>query len=601
MTAPNAIDTAQHALDVALRHVADKPDVVRQLSDARNALARLRDDATQSGLADRRLTALLEVTRAISTSLDLEEVLNLTMDSAIRLTGAERGFLMGVNANTGDLEVRVARNVQQESINANNVEMQISHSVMQHAASTGEPVLTTNAQEDPRFAQQVSVVSFALRSIMCAPLRIQGRVIGVVYVDNRVKSGIFQPADLDLLSAFASAAAVAIENARLYTLTDQALHQRIAELQTMQQIDRDLNTVHNFADVMALTLNWAIRGAQAETGWLAVVDRGVAALRVVAGDGRDELLSLNHPALHAETPVLVNTESDGPCLLAALRRDREVLGLLAVCQAEPFDERARAFLERYAEHAAIAVENAQLVEQLRATNDAKNRFISHISHELRLPMTSIQGYADLLKGGMFGPLNEQQLQFVEVIRNNVVRMKTLVSDLADISRIESGRLKIEPRAVPVSSAVNDALVNLRPMIEGRRQTLVVSLPDGLPTIWVDHTRLHQILTNLISNANKYTPDGGQIEVSARLENDRVAIAVTDTGIGIAPDDLAQLFTQFFRSEHQAVREQQGWGLGLHVARLLTQAMGGQIAVESTPGLGSTFTVWLPIQPVALPN
>ena len=188
------------------------------------------------------------------------------------------------------------------------------------------------------------------------------------------------------------------------------------------------------------------------------------------------------------------------------------------------------------------------------------------------------------------------LTFVEVIRNNVGRMKALVSDLADISRIESGRLKVEPREIPVASVINDALTSLRPLIDGRNQTLTMTLADDLPLVWADHSRLHQILVNLVSNANKYTPDGGSISVQASTEGDRVRIDVSDNGIGMTAEELEQLFEQFFRSEKQIVRDQQGWGLGLHVTRLLINALGGRIDVTSTEDAGSTFSIWLPTQP-----
>jgi signal transduction histidine kinase len=173
-------------------------------------------------------------------------------------------------------------------------------------------------------------------------------------------------------------------------------------------------------------------------------------------------------------------------------------------------------------------------------------------------------------------------------------MAALVADLDDIARIETGRLKLEPQPLPVRTPVEEALHSLRTRFEEKGQTLVVDLPDGLPEVMADPSRLVQVLTNLLDNARKYTPAGGQIEVSAALNERVVRLAVRDTGIGIRPEDQARLFTQFFRSDDDAVRSQPGWGLGLNVARQLIEQMGGRIGMQSRPEGGSEFWFTLPV-------
>jgi GAF domain-containing protein len=167
-----------------------------------------------------RLAALYEVSSQLGKSLDLDEVLNQVMDAIIQLTGAERGILMLYNEESGQLSMRAARNVDKESIDAD--ALNISRTVVERAIATGKGILTSNAQEDDRFSGQQSVVGYQLRSIMCAPLQARGFHLGAVYVDNRLFSGVFEEPDLDLLVTFANQAAVAIENARLFTQTDAA-------------------------------------------------------------------------------------------------------------------------------------------------------------------------------------------------------------------------------------------------------------------------------------------------------------------------------------------------------------------------------------------
>lgn len=181
-----------------------------------------------------RLSALYEVSSQLGKSLDLGEVLNQVMDSIIQLTGAERGFLMLYDAEQDKLQTRAARNFDQETIEADAIN--ISHTVIERAISIGEGILSSNAQEDDRFSGQESVVGYQLRSIMCAPLLVRGQTLGAVYVDNRLFSGVFEKDDLGLLVTFANQAAIAIENARLFTQTDQALARRVEELSSSSEL-----------------------------------------------------------------------------------------------------------------------------------------------------------------------------------------------------------------------------------------------------------------------------------------------------------------------------------------------------------------------------
>jgi signal transduction histidine kinase len=562
-----------------------------------------------------RLAALYEVSQALNSSLNLDEALVIVMDAAIRLTHAERGFLMLFDDETGELAFRIARSNKQETLFESGFE--VSRSVLREVAQTGTPVVTTNAQDDPRFAKQESVVQFALRSIMAVPLMVRGRIIGVLYVDNKIRAGTFEETGLGLLNSFASQAAIAIENARLYTQTDQALAARVAELQTMQKIDRQLNAAFELDKVVRLTLEFALQRTQAQSGWIGLgTDDG---MRVVAGQaaGLGEMVPLDHPflkrVLAKGQPQRLTPwpgEATFRLVVPAVVRDGKVIGVIvAEREGHPFSASAEEFLVRLADHAAIAIENARLYAAVKHANDAKSKFVSIVSHELKLPMTSIKGYADLLRQGVVGGVNEQQVQFLNVIRSNVERMAVLVSDLSDISRIETGRLKIEIGSVEVAPFVEEALVGLRGQIEAKGQTLSVKIPPNLPRVRSDKSRLIQILSNLVSNAHKYSPSGAPIVVAAErvmalppmvlsktglLPQPHIRLSVTDQGYGISPEDQAKLFSQFFRSDDPLVREQAGWGLGLHITRRLVELLGGEISLQSAPGKGSTFAFIVPV-------
>lgn len=564
-----------------------------------------------------RLAALYEVSSQLGTSLDLSEVLNQVMDAIIHLTEAERGFLMLFDNVTGTLQTMAARNVDQETIGGHS--MHISRTVVERAAATGEGILTNNAQEDERFSTQQSVVGYQLRSIMCAPLRARGRTIGAAYVDNRLFAGVFQQEDLDLLSTFANQAAIAIENARLFTQTDQALERRVQELSLFQSIDQQLNKSLDLNRVLSLALDWAVAYTNADGGSIGLIEHDEEQqntfLRLLAHKEYD-YVDMNNvvPASH---PILAQILATGQSVLTQnvtavqaidgtpstvqfavpIKREQdEIIGLITLeaTQLNALDAEDKAFVERLADRAAVAIKNSSLYEEIRAANKAKSDFISIVTHELRLPMTSIKGYTDLLASGMTGELNEQQKQFIDVIRRNLGRMNTLISDLSDINRIESGRMKFETKEFFFQDVVEDVTNSLQETITSRQQTLTIHMPENLEAVYADPIRINQVLSNLVSNAHKYTQDGGEIEILVYQKDAQTFVSVTDNGYGISEEDQNRLFTQFFRAETREVRAQQGWGLGLSIVKKMVEAQEGEISFTSQLGKGSTFTFTIPL-------
>ncbi len=239
-------------------------------------------------------------------------------------------------------------------------------------------------------------------------------------------------------------------------------------------------------------------------------------------------------------------------------------------------------------------ELAEARDDAVAANQSKSEFVSIVSHELKLPMTSIKGYSDLMLAGATGQLNENQSSFLKTIRNNVNRMATLVSDLADISRIESGNIRLEPREVPVWDVIDEVVTLTRTQVTQKNQTVTVDIPTELPKAWCDRNRLAQILTNLVSNANKYTPEGGAITVQAVRDDSMIRIRVQDNGLGMTPEDQQKLFGKFFRSADDKIRESPGTGLGLSITKNLIELQGGKVWFESEFRKGTTFYFTVPI-------
>jgi len=564
-------------------------EVIRRIQEWQVTVNRLAGNVAQES----ELAALHDLNRVLNSSLDLADTLDLVMDTLIRLTGAERGCLM-LQAEGDELVIEAARNFDQESLEASDLE--VSHTVVQQAIKTGEPVLTTNALLDPRFSGEASIIGYHLRSITCMPLRARGTVIGALYLDNHIQEGVFSKDDLPTLTTFANQAAIAIENARLYTETDQALAARVGELTTLQRIDRDLNKSLDFDRVLDLTLSWALDGTTADTGVLCIpLADGAMHMARATRDDRE-------PADPDPQEIDLAMESSEPIhigrlrLLVPIRVEQRTIGFIDLRSlGRPgFAEEQKRFASRLADHAAVAIENARLYEELRRANTAKSEFVSFVAHELRTPISSILGYATLLAHGTVGSLNEKQKQFIEAVEQNVNRMELLVSDLQDISRIESGQLSLELVNASVEHVLKGAAQTLNAQIERHGQTIELNVPEELPRVKADPIRLGQVVNNLLSNATKYTPDGGRITVTAQKRDGYVECSVSDTGVGIEPADQERIFDKFYRVHNPTIDNVPGTGLGLSIAKSLLEMQGGSIQVESEPGKGSTFRFTVPI-------
>lgn len=233
------------------------------------------------------------------------------------------------------------------------------------------------------------------------------------------------------------------------------------------------------------------------------------------------------------------------------------------------------------------------IVQASSVQQAQTEFVSTVSHELRTPLTSIKGFADtILRAGERIEANQQR-RYVGIIKDQADRLTRLVEDLLAVSRLESKKMQLTMRAVDFGETLQRVIRNLSD--KARTHRIVSHLAAGLPPVWADADRLEQILTNLIDNAIKYSPPQTTVTISARdidLQPEMVEFSVSDEGVGIPPEHLPQIFTKFSRLDNPLVRQTEGTGLGLYITRSLVVALGGEIAVESSPGK-TTFTVRLP--------
>jgi signal transduction histidine kinase len=315
---------------------------------------------------------------------------------------------------------------------------------------------------------------------------------------------------------------------------------------------------------------------------------------------------------------LLASMTEGKALIAVpLKTKDRILGSLTVDRMQPHSltQDDLELMMTVARQVAIALDNVSAYEQIEYLNvglEAKVRartaeleqgdrlrsqFLSHVSHELKTPITSIKGFAQNLLDGLTGPLNEKQKRYVSRMSENSDRLIRMIEALLDRTRIQSGRLDLVPVELDLGHCVADAVEQLRLLAQAKKQTLDAVVPPAPLMVWADRDRLIQIVTNLVQNAVKFTPEGGRITVTVKQETQALAgVSVLDTGPGIPPEFLDQIFDPFFRAK-EGRSDIKGLGLGLSIVRTLVELHGGAIAARSEPGQGAELYFTIPLRPM----
>ena len=531
-----------------------------------------------------QLEALYRLTREISVSLDPDQVMERTLHIVSESVGTSHGSIMLMDQDKGVLVIRAILGRDRPlPPGGEPTPFGPGEGLAGWVYQQREAVLVGDVTKDPRWVKSKGNGA-RTRSIIAAPLTVDLETYGVMTISDE-QSNIFTEEHLRLVDTAAGQVAKAISSSQLYNYISetaqelgetlrreqeeaskfQAILQSIADGVVVTDVNGRIILINSAAERILSTRQRAVLGQDVRNVF-AAFEHG----------GREEMLKTMealaaNPTADQESPRIIQST-------------------LAMEQTTVAAHLAPVFTSRK-EFIGIVSVFRDITREVQA-DIAKTEFVSTVSHELRTPLTSIKGYTDLLMAGAVGPLAEGQAQFMNIIRNNADRLTALINDLLDISRIESGRIKLEIAPLNIQDVVQEVAQSMRGTIEGKGLAFRVEVPETLPQVQGDRDRLIQVLTNLVGNAGHYTPEGEVAIVVSEMPG-ALRVDVSDTGIGIGPEDQSKIWDRFFRADHPVVEQAGGTGLGLSIVKMFVEMHGGRIWVESESGVGSTFTFILP--------
>ncbi len=312
---------------------------------------------------------------------------------------------------------------------------------------------------------------------------------------------------------------------------------------------------------------------------------------------RSRTLIVEHDDPSLACPIFTPDANVGEVAVAPLIAADQPLGLLCAWQRDngaSFSHRDRQRLRTIADHAAVVLVKARLLEEAQVATHAKGAFLAAISHELRTPLTALTGYGELLADEIVGPLSAHQLDMVDRMRSVTHQLAVMVDELLTFSALEAGRETVHPSDVRLGDIVESVVNLIEPLARQKALDIAFTMPERSPTLYTDGDKVRQILVNLVSNAVKFT-DKGSISLAVERRNGEVRVQVRDTGIGIDDADRKRLFHPFTQLDAGLTRRHGGTGLGLYNSSRLAQLLGGHIDVDSAPGVGSAFTLCIPVR------
>jgi GAF domain-containing protein len=575
-------------------------------------------------------TATSEILRVIASSpTNIQPVLDVVAESAARLCDAGDAQVLRLDGN-------MLRLVAWFGSPAMPSERPVSRGyAASRAVIDRQTIHIHDIIEELAEFPETSALDHDVRTILATPLLREGLSIGVIRI-SRMEVHPFTDKQIALLKTFADQAVIAIENVRLFQELEartRELAQSVGELRALGEVGQAVSSTLDLQTVLSTIVRHAVQLSRTDGGVVYEYDEAAEEFHLRAGhlmeaevvealqatpvrSGQGATGRAATMRAPAQLPDILNEQEFSATklrpifarlgyrsvLAVPLLREGRIMGALTVWrkQAGSFSPEVVQLLQTFATQSALAIQNARLFReiedksrQIEAANRHKSEFLANMSHELRTPLNAIIGFSEVLQERMFGELNEKQAEYTEDILSSGRHLLSLINEILDLSKVEAGRMELELATFDLPLAIDNARTFVRERATKHGINLDVTVDERLGEFVGDERKIKQILLNLLSNAVKFTPEGGRIGIKARQVDGSVEISVSDTGIGISPEDQAKIFEEFRQVGGDYAHKKEGTGLGLTLAKKFVELHGGKIWVESEVGKGSTFSFTLP--------
>jgi signal transduction histidine kinase len=580
-------------------------------------------------------TATAEILRVISSSpTDVQPVMDAVAENAARLCNANDATIIRLHegimrrvAHFGPMPALFpaeGRPLTRESIGG-------AAALERRTIHVADILEESTSRQYPESAERAKQGAF--RTMLVVPLLREDTAIGAIAI-RRTEARLFTDKQVELVKIFADQAVIAIENVRLFQelqARTRDLAQSLEEVRALSEVSQAVSASLDLRRVLDTVARHAVNLSGCDACGILEFNASRQAYDVVASHNLSEAYvqsvqaTLIDPrkgiigrATETGQPVQVAEIATGGVLFRDVTTREGFHALLAVPMSAEgitrgivlfrrvpgrFDDRVVTLLTALASQSKLAIENARLFQevedkgrQLEVANQHKSDFLAAMSHELRTPLNAVIGFSEVLLERMFGDLNAKQEEYLHDIVASGRHLLSLINDILDLAKVEAGRMDLDLASFNLPAALDNALTLVRERAARHGIAVASSVDAGVDRIVADERKFKQIVLNLLSNAIKFTPEGGRIDVTAVSADGTVEISVSDTGIGIAPEDQDAIFEEFRQVGNDVGRKREGTGLGLPLAKKFVELHGGRIWVKSRVGAGSTFTFTLPLQP-----
>ncbi len=539
-----------------------------------------------ANLGDRvlELRTLQEGIKAINSALALEDVLRLIVANASQVLGGARCSVTLLDDEQGHMVTMASADWRPEGLASTG--LRFDTSVASWVVRNGKPVLQRDVKRGDAIAP---VLDLPISALISVPLFLGDEAIGALIATAPDKDA-FTDEDLNLLSAFGDQAAVAVSNARLYGQLVEEQKQTAQLYQHVEERRSELEAiVRGIGDgviVADTDLNLLLMNPVA-TRIFRVKPDVTSSRTLFEVVPQQELLTLFQDALIGDESALVREISfpyaqEGETTLSTRGRVPELI----------YQALASPILSASGKVRGVVTVLRDITSQ-KELERMKSNFLSVVSHELKTPLHSIKGFVEIILMGKTGVINDTQADFLGTVRDQTAHLQTLIDDLLEFSRLESGQVKLRLTEVSLPEVAHAVMNKLKPLADQEQVQLAARIAGDVPAIQADRMRIEQVLTNLVHNAIKFTPQSGTVTIGIQDLGEEIQVAVSDTGIGIEEAELERVFDRFYQVDSSSTRHYRGTGLGLTISKHIVEYHRGRIWVQSQEGQGSTFYFVLP--------